>query len=108
MKKDETAEDVRKWFFEEVARLWPMAGGSLSLRKNSCIRPHCIACRTGEGHPAYALHFRKKGKASSVYVPDDLSEQMEQAVENGRKLKELLVEAGIRYLKASKAQRKGR
>ena len=27
----ETPEDVRKWFLKEVEKLWPLAGGSLSL-----------------------------------------------------------------------------
>ena len=34
----------------EVEKLWPVIGGSWSLRKNRCIRPHCPRCRSGEGH----------------------------------------------------------
>ena len=104
----ETPEDVRKWFLKEVEKLWPLAGGSLSLRKNRCIRPNCLMCRSGEGHPAYALHTRLKGRQSSLYVPDELAEEVEGAVENRRKLQSLLVEAGRRYVNARKAQRKRR
>ena len=101
-------EDVRKWFLKEVEKLWPLAGGSLSLRKNRCIRPNCPVCRSGEGHPAYALHTRSQGRQTSLYVPDDLVEKVEVAVQNRKKLQELLVEAGRRYVNAIKAQRKRR
>jgi hypothetical protein len=106
--KHETPEDVRKWFLAEVEKLWPVVGGSLSLRKNRCIRKNCLACQTGEGHPAYALHTRLGGRQSSVYVPDDLARTVEAAVRRREKLKRLLIEAGIRYVKALKAQRRGR
>jgi len=106
--KKETVEDVQRWFLSEVAELWPVAGGSLSLRKNRCIRPNCIACLTGEGHPSYALHTRFKGRQSSIYVPDDLAQEVARAVENGRRLKELLVIVGRRYVRALKAQRQGK
>ena len=45
----ETPEDVRKWFFKEVEKLWPLAGGSLSLRKNRCIRRtvQCVGVEKG-------------------------------------------------------------
>jgi len=104
----ERPEDVRKWFLKEVEKLWPVAGGSFSLRKNRCIRPNCLMCRSGEGHPAYALHTRLGGRQSSLYVPDDLAGEVEVAVENRKKLQALLVEAGRRYVNALKAQRKRR
>jgi hypothetical protein len=104
----ETPEDVRKWFLKEVEKLWPLAGGSLSLRKNRCIRPNCRVCRSGEGHPAYALHTRSQGRQTSRYVPDELVEKLEVAVQNRKQLQELVVEVGRRYVNALKAQRKRR
>lgn len=98
-------ENIKRWFLREVEKLWPIAGGSLSLRKNRCIRSGCQACQSGEGHPSYALHYRFKGRQSSIYVPDDLSEEMEGAVLRGRKLQELIVEAGRRYVREIKAKR---
>ena len=103
---NESPEDVRKWFLKEVEKHWPLAGGSLSLRKNRCIRPNCPVCRSGEGHPAYALHTRSQGLQTSLYVPDELVQKVEVAVQNHKKLQELLVEAGRRYVIALKAQRK--
>ncbi|MGA2957285.1 MAG: DUF6788 family protein [Thermodesulfobacteriota bacterium] len=102
----ETPENIRKWFSKELEKLWPLAGGSLSLRKNRCIRPNCPTCRSGEGHPAYALHTRSQGQQTSLYVPDDLVPQVEIAIQNRKKLQDLLVETGRRYILALKAQRK--
>ena len=106
--EQETPEEVRRWFLAEAAKLWPASLGSVSLRKNKCIRKNCYACANGEGHPTYALHFRDEdGVQHGIYIPDDLSEEMEAAVSNGRRLKALLLEAGKRYLKARKAERSG-
>jgi hypothetical protein len=41
-------------------------------------------------------------------VPDDLVEKVEGAVANRKKLQELLVEAGRRYVKALKEERSKR
>jgi hypothetical protein len=102
----ETPADVRRWFVAEVAKLWPVAGGSLSLRKSPCIRAHCSACESGEGHVSYVLYTRDGGRRHSHYVPDALAGECEQAVANGRRLQALLVEAGRRYLRARKATRR--
>ena len=104
----EAPGEMRRWFLAEVEKLWPIAGGSLSLRKNRCIRPNCQACLNGEGHPAYALHYRLKGRQSSVYVPEDLVEELQQAIHNARALQELMVVAGKRYVNALKARRRQR
>lgn len=106
MAKQETPEDVRQWFFSQVAQLWPLASGSLSLRRNRCIRLHCPTCQSEEGHPSYALYIRTRTGRSVLYVPDDLSEPVAQALANGQKLQKLLREAGQRYLKALKAKRR--
>src|SRR5712692_7782505 len=85
---------VERWFREQIAPLWPVALGSLSLRRSPCIRPHCHACETGEQHVSYAL-----------YVPDRLEPEVRQALANGRALQQLLYETGRRYLLALKRQK---
>ena len=75
--KQEKPEEVIQWFLSEAAKLMPVSGGTVSLRKNSCIRANCQLCRYGEGHPSYALHFRRGGRQHSLYIPDDLSAEME-------------------------------
>jgi hypothetical protein len=99
---NESPDDVKRWFLAEVGKLWPVATGSLSLRKSPCVRDNCSACQTGEGHSSYVLYIRAKGKRSARYVPDALADTIGRAVENGRKLEELMARAGERYLRAIK------
>jgi hypothetical protein len=105
MSKGETPEDVQRWFRSAVARLWPVAEGSLSLRRCPCIRKGCVVCARGEGHPSYVLYARGNGKRVSIYVPAELVPQIENALQNGRKLQQLMNEAGVRYTRAVKRER---
>lgn len=95
-------EDVRRWLEEHLETLWPMALGSLSLRKSPCMRPHCPACASGEQHRSYVLYGRIEGRRFSLYVPRDLVPRVEQALANGRRLQALLQEAGWRWVRALK------
>ena len=106
MGQQETPDEVRRWFLAEVAKLWPVAAGSLSLRKSPCIRAHCSACESGEGHVSYILYTRSQGRRGSLYVPDALAKELATAVANGRRFQALIVEAGRRYLHARKAGRR--
>ena len=105
MKRNERTSDVKRWFLREVERLWPLAVGSLSLRRGPCIRENCSACRLGKGHASYALYGRRGRRRFSLYVPQGVVGEMEQAVEQGRQLQDLLGEASQRYLAALKRER---
>jgi hypothetical protein len=105
MAKDETAENVKKWFQEAVRHLWPVAEGSLSFRKTPCIRKNCKVCARGDGHRSYVLYGRRGKERISLYVPEDLAPEVEKALENGRELQALMNEAGMRYLHARKTER---
>jgi hypothetical protein len=105
MKRREKTEDVKRWFQREVARLWPLGMGSLSLRRGPCIRENCSACASGKGHASYALSGRVGRRRTSLYVPDELVPELQQAVAHGRRLQELMREAGQRYLAALKTER---
>lgn len=107
--KKRPSSELTHWFFNAVERLWPMADGSLSLRKSSCVRPNCQACAAGEGHRSYVLYGRgRKKKRFSIYVPEELVPQIQSALENGRLLKDLLIEAGVRYTHELKDERRSR
>ena len=88
-----------------MAKLWPVAEGSLSLRRSPCIRENCQVCARGEGHPSYVLYARRGGRRVSTYVPADIAPKIEKALENGRHLQELINEAGVRYAEAVKRER---
>lgn len=101
----ETPSAVERWFRKELGELWPAALGSLSLRRSPCIREKCHACETGEQHPSYVLYVRHGGRRLALYVPDSFVPDVRRAIENGRALQRLLSEAGIRYVRALKAER---
>jgi len=105
MKKNETSADVRRWFLRAVGELWPVALGSVSLRRSPCIRENCSACASGQGHSSYALSGYRGNRRFSVYVPDELAPDLQKALEQGRHLQDLLKEAGVRYLRARKYER---
>jgi hypothetical protein len=108
MKKIETSEDVRRWFLGAIRDLWPLALGSISLRKSPCIRQNCSACASGQGHSSYALSGYRGNRRFSVYVPDELAPEIQKAVDQGRRLQDLIKEAGMRYLRAEKRERRSK
>jgi hypothetical protein len=101
----ETVAELRREFLATIGELWPVAGGSLSWRKNSCVREHCAACKSGVGHPGYGLWGRSGEQRFGLYVPAELAPELEQALRNGRALQELVLEMGVRYTRARKAER---
>jgi hypothetical protein len=103
--KIESPTDVERWFRAQVAELWPAALGSLSLRRSRCVREHCEACAGGDQHPSYVLYCRSKGRRVGIYIPDELVPQIQQSLDNGRALQDLLYQAGRRYTNAVKHQR---
>ena len=103
----ETPVDVADWLRVEAAHLWPAVLGSLSLRRTRCMRKSCLACQSGEQHQNYVLYGRANGRRVAVYVPEDLVEEVERGVANGRALQELLHQAAPRYVKALKRARAG-
>lgn len=90
MKRNETSEDVRQWFLRAIRELWPLALGSVSLRRSPCIRENCPACASGQGHSSYALSGYRGRRRFSVYVPDELAPDIQKALEQGHQLQDLL------------------
>jgi hypothetical protein len=103
--KTETPTDVERWFRAQSASLWPAALGSLSLRRSPCVRTNCEACARGDQHASYILYSRIKGRRVGIYIPDELVSQIQQSLDNGRALQDLLYQAGRRYTNAVKHQR---
>jgi len=103
--RKELSKDVLRWFEKATKGLWPIALGSISLRKSPCIRKNCSACASGKGHLSYALSGYRGKQRFAIYVPDELAPEVQKAIENGRQLQELMKEAGLRYVKARKQER---
>ena len=60
----------------------------------------------GTRSSSYALYGRNAGKRFSIYVPEELVPEVRRAIANGRRVQELVSEAGVRYTRALKAKRK--
>ena len=106
--KTDSPADVISWMENEAASLWPALLGSLSYRRTRCIQPNCAACQSGEQHSSWVLYGRHNGRRFAVYVPQDLVPEVRRAVDNGRAMQDLLIQAGPRYVKALKRVRKNR
>jgi hypothetical protein len=106
MTTDENPEDVKRWFQKATKDLWPIAAGSLSLRKSPCTRKHCPLCQSNKGHLSYVLYVKQGNRRLSLYVPNELADRIQQAIDNGRQLQDLIIEAGQRYTRALKIRRR--
>lgn len=99
-------ESLRRRFLAHIDRLWPIAMGSLSLRKSPCTRARCRACESGQQHPSFVLYGRLRGRRYALYVPRDLVPEVRRALANGRRLQELLQELGQQLVVARKQERR--
>jgi hypothetical protein len=85
---------VQQRFLEKLVLLWPALKGSLALVHKPCIRPNCRACAKGDKHPNYLLAFTLNGRRRCLYVPRSMVPMLARALENGRRIEQLLYEMG--------------
>lgn len=95
---------VQQQFLNKLLALWPALKGSLALVRKPCIRPNCPACARGDKHPNYLLAFTQKGKRRCLYVPADMVAALKRALENGRRIEQLLYEMGPALLREYRDQ----
>ena len=98
--KTSPADPRRDAFRERIEALWPLAKGSVSEVRKPCTRPGCKACASGQKHPALIFTYRKDGKLRCRHVRPGQEAVLRQAIENGRTLERLLVEAGEELLRS--------
>ena len=94
VKQKHPSPGVSEEFFQQLAGLWPAVKGSLALVHKPCIRPNCPACARGDKHPNYLLAFTQKGQRRCLYVPADMVPVLKRALENGRRIEQLLYAMG--------------
>ena len=94
----------RKAFQAKVAALWPALKGSLALVHKPCIRANCRICARGDKHPNYLLSFTQAGRRHCLYVPKAMVPALKRALENGRKIEQLLYALGPALLRQYRAQ----
>jgi hypothetical protein len=91
-------------FRDKLLALWPALKGSLAQVRKPCIRPDCRACARGDKHPNYLLAFTQRGRRRCLYVPKAMVAVLKRALENGRRIEQLLNEMGPALLREYRAQ----
>lgn len=94
-----------KWI-DQIQNLWPAIKGSLAQVNKPCIRKNCPACASGKKHPAWILSVIAGGRRSTLYVPEVLVGPITQAIQNGRKIEDLLQDEAIQMVKNHRKARK--
>ena len=95
---------LQRAFLDKLRLLWPALKGSLALVHKPCIRPNCRACARGDKHPNYLLAFTHKGRRRCLYVPQAMVPVLQRALDNGRRIEQLLYDMGPVLLKAYRTQ----
>ncbi len=88
----------QKWQ-KQLLELWPALKGSLAQVYKPCIRKNCPACARGDKHPAWLLSYSCRGQRKTMYVPRALVPTLKKALQNGRKIEQLLHQAGPQLIK---------
>ena len=83
----------------------PAVKGSLTEVKKPCIRPNCKACKSGEKHPAHLFSFMNDGRQRCRYVAREFVPEFKKAVENGRRIEELMSRLGEELIGDYRANR---
>ena len=89
---------------KEIADLAPVAHGTLSFVRKPCNSKYCKLCKSGEKHPAWNFTFRKDGKFHCMHVQPRHVEIVRKAIENGKRLEEMILDEGIALLERLREQ----
>ena len=70
----------------------PLVAASLARVNKRCGQPSCSCHHGGPLHPAHHLTFTEGGRTRTVYVPQDLLEEVRRWVHEYQRLKTLIRE----------------
>jgi hypothetical protein len=96
---------IKKKWQRQTASLWPAIKGSLAKVYKPCIRKNCPACARGDKHPAWLLSLSYHGRRTTLYVPQPMVLTVKKAIENGRKIEQLLYRTGSQLLRQYRKSR---
>jgi len=88
----------QKWQ-NQIASLWPAIKGSLAKVYKPCIRKNCPACQRGHRHPSWLLSLSSQGRRKTMYVPQAMVSTLRKAIQNGRRIEQLLHRTGPELLR---------
>jgi hypothetical protein len=95
---------AQKRFLRKLLAYWPALKGSLAEVYKPCIRAGCRACASGKKHPNYLLTFTDQGRRRCVYVPRGMIPVLKRALQNGRRIEQLLYQMGPALLREYRAK----
>jgi len=104
MKKKNNQKEFES-FKQELADLWPLAKGSMSEVRKPCIRSGCLACAKGEKHRAFIFAYMDGKRRRCMHVPLELVPVMRQAIDNCRRLEQLLHQQGPELIRNFREKR---
>ena len=104
VKPKKSLSPVQAQFRDKFLRCWPALKGSLAQVYKPCIRPHCAVCARGDKHPNYLLSYTEKGRRRCLYVPKSMVPLLKRALQNGRRIEQLLYEMGPALLREYRAR----
>ena len=94
----------RDEWLEKVRELSPAIRGSLTQFRRKCGRKGCRKCASGEGHPTWQLSYYSEGRHRNCHVGPGQLEAVRRALENGRRLEQLMSANGFRLVKLLKGK----
>ena len=89
-------------WIKEMGNLFPVAKGSVREVKKGCGYASCKRCASGEKHQAYLFTYYLKGKQKSHHVPKYRLEDLKKALENGKKVEELMVQNALSMIQSNR------
>ena len=95
MRVPEHPTQVRRMLDSRLKQLTPagpLLAASLSLVHKRCGQPSCRCHHGGPLHQAHHLTLKEHGKTRTVYVPQDLLQEVQAWVAEYQRLKGLLTE----------------
>ena len=99
---------------QQLVPAGPVLAASLTHLHKRCGQPSCSCHHGGPLHQAHHLTFKEDGKARTLYVPQDLVEEVRTWVQEYHRLKALIQEVSqltralIRGHVAHRRRRRGR
>ena len=98
-------KEVEKWI-KEAGQLFPAAKGSVREVRRGCGYPTCKRCASGEKHQGYLFTYYLNGKQKSHNVPKLKLERLKKALENGKKVEQLMVQNALAMIQTDRGKKK--
>lgn len=74
----------------QIRRAGPLLEGSLTTTKKRCSNPKCHCREKGPIHPVTLLTWKENQKTKSIYIPNDLIDEVRTWLDETRRLKNLI------------------